>query len=456
MNKHIVKRIVLCMITVMLTILLVDICARITQRKESRYNYDGLFKHRKDIDVLFVGTSHVVNGINPLDIYSEYGITTYNLGTHGSSQTVQYWTLVNALDYVNPKVVIIDCYSIHDSVKVYDSAYSWVHAALDAFPLSFHKIQAAIDITDEIDKTVGSAFDIAFDYNTYHNRWSQLEDEDFNPDDYVNKSMGAAMKMAYTPCYEQEYDRDLLLEYNTRNIEYLRRMVDVCESKGIKVVFTFLPCHFDEAINASANTAKQIADEYGIDYINFLEMPITNYGTDFADEGAHLNYLGARKISHYMGEHLADSGIVSDRRVNEHMEYWDEYIREYEAEKTDGLKNTDDALVYLMLLASGNYDVNIFIESDEILECYRYRELFGEFGITEETFPNANNIIIHGGDLEQIQYDHIEEADLPQDIKIVVYSESGEMVDSSDLEYIHANSGNEEDSYCILTHNSFE
>ena len=109
-----------------------------------------------------------------------------------------------------------------------------------------------------------------------------------------------------------------------------------------------------------------------------------------------------------------------------------------------------------MLLATGDYNTNIFIESGEILECYRYRELFGELGITEETINNSNSVYIQCGDSDRIQYEHIEEMDIPQDIRIAVYSESGELVDISDLEYIHADSGNEEDSYCILTHNAVE
>ena len=58
-------------------------------------------------DVLFLGDSRFMNGMLPLEIWEDYGIAGYNLSCHGSSLPVTYWSLCNALDYAQPKLVVI-------------------------------------------------------------------------------------------------------------------------------------------------------------------------------------------------------------------------------------------------------------------------------------------------------------------------------------------------------------
>lgn len=447
-----IKKVILFTLTIIVTFCMIGICSKIVQRKESKCNYFGLFEHKKDIDVLFVGTSHVVNGIQPLDLYEKYGITSFNLGTHGSQQAVQYWTLVNALDYVTPKVVVIDCYYINDSVKVYDEAYSWVHTALDAFPLSISKVKAAVDITSDISPEIGSAFDIAFDYNTYHNRWNSLERADFDVIQNANQMMGASMRMAYTPCYDQVYDSETLLFSETENIKYLKKMLDTCKSHGITVVLSFLPCYAGDSTYAAANTAGRIAEEYNIEYINFLNMDLVDYGTDFSDEGDHLNPLGALKVSNYIGRFLEDRKMVEDRRNEEKLDYWNEMIERYTGEKTAKLIETEDILLYLMLLQTEDYMVELYWNNTDIWECYRYRELFGGLGISREALKKNNVVNIENATSGQADYRYDAGLDLPEDIRILVYSNTGEFIDMVDLDYVHAESGNEEDCYCAMVH----
>lgn len=82
---------------------LVGVAAKITERKDSRKKYQDFMELADQIDVLFLGSSHVLNGINPVQLYSEYGITSYNMGKPGGMVTESYWTLMNALDYCTPK-----------------------------------------------------------------------------------------------------------------------------------------------------------------------------------------------------------------------------------------------------------------------------------------------------------------------------------------------------------------
>ena len=62
-------------------VLLVLILVRISGlvERKSAYQKNGDFMEQsEDLDVLFLGTSHVINGVFPMELWKEYGITSYN------------------------------------------------------------------------------------------------------------------------------------------------------------------------------------------------------------------------------------------------------------------------------------------------------------------------------------------------------------------------------------------
>ena len=48
---------------------------KLMMNKASGEQYDQFFKAEQDFDVLFLGSSHMINGVSPLDLFREYGIT---------------------------------------------------------------------------------------------------------------------------------------------------------------------------------------------------------------------------------------------------------------------------------------------------------------------------------------------------------------------------------------------
>ena len=79
---------------------------RLLRMKESEEQIGPFLQSAQEYDVLFAGDSQVYYGIAPLEIYRDYGITSYNLGVVNSTLAMTYWTVMNALDYAKPKVVV--------------------------------------------------------------------------------------------------------------------------------------------------------------------------------------------------------------------------------------------------------------------------------------------------------------------------------------------------------------
>jgi hypothetical protein len=67
------------------------------ERKASDFKYANFFEQDEDFDVLFFGTSHVINGIFPMELWNEYGIVSYNFGGHGNEIATSYWDNIDAV-----------------------------------------------------------------------------------------------------------------------------------------------------------------------------------------------------------------------------------------------------------------------------------------------------------------------------------------------------------------------
>lgn len=107
MRKHIfrVVSLILCLA------LSLGVAMQITVNKQS-YEMSGWQLTEKDkADVLFFGTSYVHYGILCGELWEQNGIPAYNCGADGQNIDVTYWAIRNALDYVTPKVIVVDIFS---------------------------------------------------------------------------------------------------------------------------------------------------------------------------------------------------------------------------------------------------------------------------------------------------------------------------------------------------------
>ena len=110
---------------------------------------DGYYKNRpfladqRDYDVLFFGTSHIINSVLPMQLWKEYGITSYNLGIHGGSVACSYWMMRNAVEQHKPKIAVMETFLTHAQYTSMETALA--HAAFDPFPMNKTKIQGIVD-----------------------------------------------------------------------------------------------------------------------------------------------------------------------------------------------------------------------------------------------------------------------------------------------------------------------
>lgn len=402
-KMKIIKIVCKCMAVFCLIAVSLGFLSGITERKDSEFKYRPFFEQEQDFDVLFLGSSHVINGIYPMELWRDYGVISYNFGGHDNTLPTSYWVMKNALDYTSPKLVVIDCFDLSNDMKT-SEMFSQVHISLDAFPLSRTKCSAVLDLMDDpalkeyeaagvvSDTQERTKMSLLWEFSVYHSRWNEISATSFEPGS--SREKGAESRIAVSMPMEIPYvPLEQKLEEDTVGISYLRRMIEECQACGIEVLLVYLPFPAVEGSQMEAHRVCDIAEEYGVNYINFLDMDLVDYRTDCYDRNSHLNPSGARKVTNYLGEYISSHYDIEDRRGQEAYSGWNSDYDDYKALKAENLKKQTELDVYLMLLADKDYHVLIDIQDHDIWKNEYYALLLENLGIEASRVSDGTDCI---------------------------------------------------------------
>lgn len=403
-----IKRIFCCLLTVCLTVLCLKGMTDLLQRKSSDFKYRPFFEQEEDFDIIFLGTSHVINGIFPMELWNDYGFVSYNFGGHANQLAVSYWVLKNVLDYTKPKLVVIDCLTLGSQTKT-GGSFDYVHLSLDTFPFSITKCQAAADLLNDTvmeesaasgnlaDAAKRTKMSLLWDYSVYHSRWNEVSAADFREDS--SREKGAESRIAVSaPADVKKIAHSQKLEGDTAGTAYLCRILEECKSRGIEVLPVYLPFPASEAEQMEANRVREIAKSYDVSYLNFLDMNLADYQTDCYDPASHLNPSGAKKVTDYLGQYISSHYDILDRRQDKAYQSWHDSYQDYKNYKAENLRNQQALDVYLMLLADKNYNIFLEIRNPAVWKNKYYRRLLENLGIDAAKIEeNTDCIVLKGG-----------------------------------------------------------
>lgn len=348
----------------------VFLAKNVLERKASSIRFDPLLERAQEYDVLFVGDSLMVNGVFPMELWEDYGIAAYNMSSYGNTLAVTYWTMMNALDYADPELIVVGVKDVDKPNKLTGSS-SDVHTALDCYPLSLTKIRAVEDLMsdpysedDQGNRYADMKWEYYFTLGKYHGRWNEIGESDFRYDLNIQKggemAIGVADYIEYTLLDEWVAGEEIGEGY-----VYLRRIIEECQSRGIDVLLINLPYPASEDDQWAGNSVQHIADEYGVKYIDFVTLDhVVDYAVDCYDANSHLNPSGARKVTDYLGRYIADHYGVPDRRGNEAHARWETDLEAYLALKRGYIDMEHDFKELMMLLHDKDFSVRMAISAD--------------------------------------------------------------------------------------------
>ena len=359
--------------------LIVAAFSGLTERKDSAKKYRDFLDNAKEVDVFFLGSSHILNAVDPAQLYYETGITSYNFGKHGGMLPESYWTFKLASQYVKPKCVVVDIWSLDRDYKYVDimsgedddtrNTMSLLHTNLDVWPLSKTKINAINDLLSNW-KT---RMEYYFKFSLYHGRWSSLGKEDFagdknglNDDTYLLGAEARREIFINHNMYEPD-DKSGIVDDNCISAVYLRKIIEECQSQGIDVLLTFMPMgglHYQDY--QAVNYGKALSDEYGIEFVNLIDkdsQSVIDFLSDMSDD-SHVNEFGMSKITSYLGQRLSEYENLQDHRNTEGYEMFDEAVNLWRQKRESNLLSQKDLYMTLGYLEMMDKNFVMYLRGD--------------------------------------------------------------------------------------------
>ena len=344
-NKN---KIISVVLTFVLIVLVSSSVGKVVQNKFSvmymldRQNIWNFYEMPKNsIDVFITGSSQIVSGVSAPELYNEYGIAACSVSTCSQPvRAARYW-LSEMLRTQSPKVFIYEISGLYykDKDKV-----SHARAFTDMKNTSLNKYQGLKELTDGDTEEMLSYY---WQLYGYHNRWSELEKNDYVFDDGVYRDSFLGFSVINTAYKNQNSRNDYVVSYTENGkkevteetyLRYLKEMKEICDEEGITMIFLKTPRTdwSDEEYSA----IKDLADSMGVEYLdlnyteNFDALKL-DYATDLMDY-KHMNLHGARKVTSFIGKYLTENFTFEDERTKKRS-----HIREVYEAYCEGVKTSE-------------------------------------------------------------------------------------------------------------------
>ncbi len=271
---------------------------------------------RDSLDVLYLGSSYAYCDINPSLIYAQTGLTGFVLAGSEQPLSITYWYLREALRTQSPRAVLIEGTSLF-----FDTYQNYTQINVGYMPFSLNKL-GAIFTASEPELRPGLLFDLYF----YHTRWKEVGLSDIQraltpaqPDHYkgytaidqVQEGVGIAPYVG---------DRKVDPQVYAENLEWLDKILALCEENGIQPIVAFHPtytrCTRETYARIEAEVRALDPDALFYNWSEEFESIGLTPTTDLYD-GGHLNQDGAAVFSPWLGDLLVGEAGLTPRPQSE-------------------------------------------------------------------------------------------------------------------------------------------
>ncbi|MGN0165296.1 MAG: hypothetical protein ACI39R_03865 [Lachnospiraceae bacterium] len=262
-------------------------------------------EEENSLDVVFVGNSESYNTFIPLEMYENYGFTSYICGSGGQYMYETYYYVNKIFETQSPKLIVLEADTLF---KKSDYRGILTYQTKKAVPLL-----------------------------EFHDRWKSLSLEDlYTKPDYStpNGTKGYVLcTVVKPPKDKKDYmtENHFTCEVCSINEWYLSKIKELCEEHGSELLLVSAPSHRNWSYDRNEKV-QALADTYSLEYLDFNmlcdEVQI-DWKKDTKDKGDHLNYFGATKVSAYFGNWLADNYDLPDHRNDAAYADWDVKLKEF-------------------------------------------------------------------------------------------------------------------------------
>lgn len=255
------------------------------------------------IEVIFCGDSECYSTFCPLQMYQEYGFTSYVCATSAQRLCDTYAILENTFKTQSPKVVVLETNCLYrnstSKCEDEDSVIQFLSKYMPVF--------------------------------AYHSDWKNLGGGFFEQGKGKSERdfKGFVLRKSVIPYTGGAYmnKTDIVEGFPDATYEYLEKILKLCQENNAKLMLVSVPSPKNWSYEKH-NAVTEWTQKYDVAYMDLnLENNIDiDWLTDTKDGGDHLNFVGAKKATHFMGAYLFNKYTLLDRRKNPDYKAWEDCV----------------------------------------------------------------------------------------------------------------------------------
>lgn len=313
---------------------------------------------RGSVDVLVLGSSNVICGVDANRMYADHGISAYSCGTEAQPILGSYAWLREALRFHDLQAVVLDVANVfaHSDEASYRKSFDYMRLS----PVKWEALRRYQSINP--DMSFGSYL---LPFITYHSRWNELTAEDWNgPEDLALRGFYIRPEVRGLPF--PGFDPDEAAEpypIPQDNLAVFLDIIALCRQEGLELILVESPSiDFDAA---SHRAIQDIADEHGLAFLDFNIpdlWPNIDHAAHMADF-KHFNVHGAAAATDYICRELQSRCDLPDRRGDDYLDGLDA-VYAVELDRVL-LQSHKEAHTYLEALDNEHYAVLMASDPDK-------------------------------------------------------------------------------------------
>ena len=309
----------------------------------SRKNICGFYAEPSDsLDIVCVGASSVFAFWEPMKLWQDKGIASYNYATGILPPQMIKPELEEIRKTQKPQLFLIE---LHPFTVGEDGYYQEQEVAnmdhdvplrnsLDNMKYSTGRLRAIFDaVPDDRDR-----LPYVIDLMKYHTEWTRLWDRQsllFWRNETNDYTRGFKLVDQYRPLKVEDFSSVTEERPVSQRLEdILTDLLDYCRDEELPVLFIVNVYNQTRKDKEEYNYIKRIVESYGFPYLNTNDDAET-IGVDFARDyydNSHTNIFGSEKYMDYMEAYLDANYTFPDHRDDPAYDRWDRDYEKWEAE----------------------------------------------------------------------------------------------------------------------------
>lgn len=277
----------------------------------------------QSLDFLVMGNSLAYCNVIPAQVYEETGYTSYLVAGPLQTLAVTYYSLLEACKQQSPSAVFLEATCFY-----YPKYTKYTKAIVGSMPWTENRLAATFWASEQEDWPT-----LLFPLYGYHNRWNELTEEDWEKGLLgYDRDILAGYSYLDTVLPQKEITvraNETTPESYEWNLNYLRKIVDFCEERGIKLV-CFLSPGFVRYSEEDLSQMRQELSSLGVELVDynerFQEMGM-DPSRDYYDT-SHLSFNGATKFTANFCE-LVEETMAGKKPLNSQPELWKQRVEYY-------------------------------------------------------------------------------------------------------------------------------